>query len=394
MLRAPSPPAVAGNRTGPVKAPPRHQFHGPPSKTAAASAYSLHVHELSFSSEEVIINPDVFPFIALHDVLEIIPLSYSFASSSSPSSSPSAHASSSIPSSVERVGESGSTTGGNDLGGRSEGSTSAHLMSQARNGGEGLGDTESPEEVMQGGGSRHKSDFQSSSDGPKDVLGPNTGMAPGEMIIRNNTGGLSGRRANESSSRKGFTEDKTLEGAGVGRPQTGGKEHEVTGEGIMGGIGMGPSRTDRQARASPPSTSLTSEAPTASKSVERSYKGSSSSNNIFLQVTSIPPAGKVKSGDCTGPWSSNFLVTCLGTFLWANFSLTLRAQISRPELLTIFLHSVSPFTMARSLLFSVLAALRPQVARMQISILKSVAEAFGLHAYQEVRRETKRKRWI
>lgn len=68
----------------------------------------------------------------------------------------------------------------------------------------------------------------------------------------------------------------------------------------------------------------------------------------------------------------------------------LRAQISRPELPTIFLHYV-PFATARSLLFSDLAALRQQVARMQISILKSVAEAFGLHAYQEVRRETIRK---
>lgn len=326
MLRAPSPPAVTGNYTGSVKAPPRHQFHGPPSTTAAAFAYSLHIHELSFSSEEVIINPDVFPSIALYDVLEIIPLSYSFASSSSTSSSPSAHASSSMPLSAERVGGSGSSTGGNDLGGRSEGSTSAHLMSQARNGGEGLGGTESPEGVMEGGGSRHKSDFHSSPDGPKDTLDPYTGMAPGEMSIRNDTGGLPGRLASESSSRKGFTEDNTLEGAGVGRPQTGAKEHEVIGEGmvrsgIIGGIGMGPSRTDRQARASPPSTSLTPEAPTPSKRVGRSGKGSSSSNNIFLQVTSIPPAGKVKSRDCTGPWSSNFLVACLGTFLWAKFSL-------------------------------------------------------------------------
>lgn len=199
-------------------------------------------------------------------------------------------------------------------------------MSQARNGGEGLGGTESPEGVMEGGGSRHKSDFHSSPDGPKDTLDPYTGMAPGEMSIRNDTGGLPGRLASESSSRKGFTEDNTLEGAGVGRPQTGAKEHEVIGEGmvrsgIIGGIGMGPSRTDRQARASPPSTSLTPEAPTPSKRVGRSGKGSSSSNNIFLQVTSIPPAGKVKSRDCTGPWSSNFLVACLGTFLWAKFSL-------------------------------------------------------------------------
>ena len=42
----------------------------------------LHVHELSFSAEEVIINPDIFHSLALYDILEIVSLSRSLMTSS------------------------------------------------------------------------------------------------------------------------------------------------------------------------------------------------------------------------------------------------------------------------------------------------------------------------
>lgn len=43
---------------------------------SSQGTFSLLIHELSFSPEELVLNPEHFPSIALHDVVEIIPYAH------------------------------------------------------------------------------------------------------------------------------------------------------------------------------------------------------------------------------------------------------------------------------------------------------------------------------
>lgn len=56
-------------QTGPTPRPS-------PSSTAlveCGQTYSLHIHDLNFSAEEMVLNPEAFPHVAVNDVLEISP---------------------------------------------------------------------------------------------------------------------------------------------------------------------------------------------------------------------------------------------------------------------------------------------------------------------------------